>query len=151
MAPVRRKYLLDTNLYIDATTDGADRAALQGFLASHTPFVYLSAIVAQELRAGIAAADAPAFERAVTLPFVRRGRVLAPSATAWMESGAVLSALVEREGLVLATVTKSFANDVLLALTCREHGATLVTRNRRDFARLRRHVAFEFVEPWPAT
>ena len=41
-----------------------------------------------------------------------------------------------------------FANDVLLR--CRvAKGCVLVTQNDRAFQRIRRHVSFEFVKPWP--
>ena len=53
------------------------------------------------------------------------------------------------EGLELSRVSKSFANDILLALSCRESGCVLVTENHRDFARIQRLVNFEFVAPWP--
>lgn len=43
----------------------------------------------------------------------------------------------------------AFANDVLLALSCRESGCILMTENERDFSRIRRFVPFTFVGPWP--
>jgi predicted nucleic acid-binding protein len=55
-----------------------------------------------------------------------------------------------KEGLEIARVSKAFANDVLLALSCREAGCILVTNDTRDFQRIRRFVAFEFIGPWPA-
>ena len=54
-----------------------------------------------------------------------------------------------QEGLELGRISKSFANDVLLALSCRENGCVLITRNERDFQRIRRYVPFEFIKPWP--
>ena len=58
--------------------------------------------------------------------------------------------MARKEGLEIGGVSKSFANDVLLALSCREAGCVLVTGNERDFHRIRRYVAFEYVKPWPA-
>ena len=57
--------------------------------------------------------------------------------------------MMRDEGLELARLSKAFANDLLLALSCREAGCVLVTENGRDFARIRRFVTFEFVAPWP--
>ena len=37
----------------------------------------------------------------------------------------------------------------LLYGSCREHGITLVTRNDRDFAKIARVLAFDFVPAWP--
>jgi predicted nucleic acid-binding protein len=59
--------------------------------------------------------------------------------------------MARREGLEGARVSKAFANDVLLALSCREAGCVLVTDNQRDFARVQRFLDFEFVRPWPWT
>lgn len=51
--------------------------------------------------------------------------------------------------LDLPRMSTSFGNDILLALTCREHGVCLVTENVRDFERIRRVCAFEFTAAWP--
>src|SRR5437870_5670685 len=55
----------------------------------------------------------------------------------------------KQEGLEVARVSKAFANDVLLALSCREAGCLLVTDNERDYRRIRRFVPFDFIKPWP--
>jgi predicted nucleic acid-binding protein len=146
-----RKYTLDANLYIRAFRDSAANAELRLFHTAFAPFEYLSAVVVQELRAGARrSAAAEQLERSLCAPFERSGRILAPTYAAWKRSGAVLAALAEREGLDVARVPKGFANDVLLAVTCREAGVTLVTANRRDFERIARVAPFEFVAPWPA-
>ena len=145
-----RKYVLDTNLFIHAFRDPAANEALQEFHRARAPFEYLSAVVAQELRAGIQnARDRRALERHVLGVYERVGRLVTPSAVAWHRSGDVLSAMMRDEGLELARVSKSFANDVLLAISCREAGCVLVTENERDFARIRRFAPFDFVAPWP--
>lgn len=82
-------------------------------------------------------------------PFVRRGRVLTPSPNAWDALGLTLAALREAEGLTLASVGRSFAFDILIAYSCRESGAILVTRNSQDMARIGRVFAFEYVAPYP--
>ena len=57
--------------------------------------------------------------------------------------------MARQEGLEIARLSKAFANDVLLALSCREAGCVLVTDNERDFHRIRRFVQFDFTKPWP--
>ena len=146
-----RKYALDTNCFIDAfrTADGV--AQLQQFHQVFAPFEYLSVVVAQELRAGVRSrADRGRLEKHLLEPFERTGRILTPSAGVWHDSGNLLSELVRREGLELSRLSKAFANDVLLALSCREAGVVLVTRNTRDFTRIAKLAAFDFVKPWPA-
>jgi predicted nucleic acid-binding protein len=146
-----RKYLLDTQLFINAFRDPGANERLQAFHRAFSPFEYLSVIVAQELRAGLKRPqDRKALERNVLKIFTRAGRTIAPSADAWHRSGDLLAEMVWQEGLEVRRVTKAFANDILLALSCRESGCVLVTDNERDFQRIRRFVQFEFTAPWPA-
>lgn len=150
MRSTPRKYVLDTQLFIHAFRDPAANEALQEFHRARAPFEYLSAVVAQELRAGIQdPKDRRALERHVLGIYERVGRLVTPSAAAWHRSGDVLATMMRDEGLELAQVSKAFANDLLLALSCREAGCVLVTENGRDFARIRRFAPFEFVAPWP--
>jgi predicted nucleic acid-binding protein len=51
--------------------------------------------------------------------------------------------------LVLAQARRSFLFDILLAHSCREAGATLVSANTRDLERIRRVFSFDFVAPYP--
>ncbi len=150
MPRAERKYALDTNCFIHGFRTPAGVAELQQFHRLFAPFEYLSVVVAQELRAGTrTAADRRKLERHVLAPFVRTNRILTPSPRAWHDSGDLLSDLVRREGLELGRVPKAFANDVLLALSCRESGVALVTEHTRDFARIAKLAPFDFVAPWP--
>jgi predicted nucleic acid-binding protein len=142
--------VLDTQLFINAFRDSAANEALQRFHRAFAPFEYLSVVVAHELRAGVRRErDRKALERHVLNVFERSARTFAPSAEAWHRSGDVLSEMTRTQGLEVGRVSKSFANDVLLALSCREAGCVLVTENQRDFQRIRRYVRFDFVKPWP--
>lgn len=145
------RYTLDTNLYVDAARDPSARTALALFSETLAPWLYLSGIVAQELRAGVRPADARQLERTVLAPFERRGRIFAPSYADWAEAGDVMRRLAASGGPAVADMSKAFANDVHLALACRGHGLRLVTRNTRDFERIAREVpGFTFDPPWPA-
>jgi predicted nucleic acid-binding protein len=145
-----RKYVLDTQLFINAFRDPAANEALLRFHRAFAPFEHLSVIVAQELRAGVKRTEArKALDRHVLNVFERAGRTFAPSAAAWHRSGDLLSAMARKEGLEIGRVSKAFANDVLLALSCREMACVLVTDNGRDFQRIRRYIQFDFVKPWP--
>jgi predicted nucleic acid-binding protein len=146
-----RKYVLDTQLFINAFRDPVANEALQRFHRAFAPSEHLSVIVAQELRAGVQRSqDRKALERNVLTVFTRANRMITPSADAWHRSGDLLAEMAKQEGLEIARVSKAFANDVLLALSCREVGCVLVTDNERDFQRIRRFVQFEFTRPWPA-
>jgi predicted nucleic acid-binding protein len=144
-----RKYALDTNLFIDAFRDDESASQLEAFHAAFAPFEYLSAVVAQELRAGVTGVAAARLEQHVLRPFERRGRLITPGYFAWKQTGAVLAALGERDGLAPRSVTRAFVNDVLLAVSCRDAGVTLVTQNQRDFQRIARVAPFDYVAGWP--
>jgi predicted nucleic acid-binding protein len=150
MTRVVRKYVLDTQIFINAFRDPAANEALARFHHAFAPFEFLSVVVAQELRAGIRhSGDRKVLERNVLDVFERAGRIVAPSAAAWHRSGDLLSEMARHEGLELGRISKSFANDILLALSCREAGCVLVTDNERDFRRIRQYAEFDFIRPWP--
>ena len=150
MRSVLKKYVLDTQIFIRAFRDEAANEALQEFHRVRAPFEYLSAVVAEELRAGIRnPKDLLLLERNVLAVYQRVGRVVTPSTNAWFRAGDVLAALRREEGLELERVSKSFSHDILLALSCRESGCVPVTENTRDFERIQRVVDFDFTQPWP--
>lgn len=144
------KYVLDSNCYIDAARNADAQAALGHFVTWAAPQLYLSSVVAAELRAGARSSrDRSQLEELVLDPFVRRKRIITPSASAWDALGLTLATLGEREGLESGRVGRAIAFDVLVAYSAREAGATVVTHNRRDMARIRSVFAFEFVAPYP--
>jgi predicted nucleic acid-binding protein len=57
--------------------------------------------------------------------------------------------LAEDEGLVLRDVRRSFVFDILIARSCREAGAILVSRNASDLSRIANVFSFDFVPPYP--
>ena len=145
-----RKYVVDTNCYIDASREPTELASLARFVRWSAPGLFLSTVVAAELRAGARSGqDRKKLEKDVLGPFVRRGRVLTPSPNAWDALGLTLATLRDEEGLTLASVGRSFAFDILIAYSCRETGAILVTRNSSDMNRIQRVFAFDYVAPYP--
>ena len=148
-----RKYALDANCYIDAARVPAVHEALEAFVDREGPRLYLSAVVAAELRAGCRSTrDRRRLEEHILAPFVRRGRVLTPSGAAWDALGLTLSQLREKGSVEdLASLPRGFVFDVLIAYSCREAGVVLVTRNTRDMERIRTVFQFEFVPPFPTT
>jgi len=146
-----RKYVLDTNLYVRAFRNEADAGDLERFYSSFARAVYVSSVVLHEVLVGARSDEKrKEVERAIARPFRRTARVVTPSHGAWQAAGEGLAGLAEKEGLELRRVPKSFVNDVLLAVSCREAGVVLVTDNAADFRRIRPFVRFEFVEPWPS-
>ena len=144
------KFALDTNIFIDGFRSEQTQAEVFEFLNRALPFTYLSAVVMQELAAG---ARTPQAAREVLQgvfePFDRRRRVFAPSTAAFAESGRVLAALAGREGWQVLDEKPSLLNDALIAVSCRERGVTLITKDA-DFKRLAPFVrGFRHTAPWP--
>jgi predicted nucleic acid-binding protein len=145
-----KKYVLDTNLYIRAfrSVDGARE--LRNFYEAFAPSTYLSSIVLHELLVG---ANTEAKNRAIqdTLaqPLRRDRRVITPSHGAWQTSAEAIARMTRKDKRDLRSVPKSLIHDYLLAASCREAGATLVTDNVGDFAAIRRHIRFEYEAAWP--
>jgi predicted nucleic acid-binding protein len=131
------KYALDTNVFIGAMRDAGDADRLRNFHVQYVATEYLSAVVAMELRAGArtprAATD---LQRTVLNPYETRGRVFAPGYAAFLAAGRVLATLRD--------YSASLRSDALIAASCREFGITLVTKNSRDFARIRKVMPFQF-------
>ncbi len=146
-----RKYVLDTNLYIGAIRDPDKEADLDAFLERNAPVTYMSAVVMQELRAGaITDASARALDKGIFEVFERRGRVAGPSVLSFKECGRILAALFRQDGVPFKERPRSLVNDILIALTCRENGMTLLTDDG-DFKIIRPFVrGFSFLAPWPA-
>lgn len=144
------KFALDTNVFVDAFRDETFAAGLSAFLERALPATFLSAVVMQELAAGARTRQqVRALESGVFGPFERRGRVFAPTAGAFRDSGRLLAQLAEREGWETVFSNPSLANDALLATSCRERGLTLITRDR-DFDRFRPFLGkWRHATPWP--
>jgi predicted nucleic acid-binding protein len=144
-----RKFVLDTSCFIDASRNETEAREFAEFCAWAAPGLYLSVVVAAELRVGAGSAkERRTLERQVLAPYTRRGRLLTPSAAAWEALGTTLAALVE-DGLVLRDVRRSFIFDILIARSCRDIGAMLVSRNSTDLSRIAKVFSFEFVSPYP--
>lgn len=92
--------------------------------------------------------------RGVTLPSERKfvqqlqasRPVLTPTEQNWLESGQILAAIQADKGFEPVKL-RDLHFDVLIALTARSHGATLITSNRADFELIREYRAFQ-LEVW---
>lgn len=145
-----KRYVLDTNLYIEAGRNRDRAEELARFVSAQLPLIHMHAVVAQELLAGaVDAGKTRLVERGLVRPFEQRGRVVTPSFGTWKRAGSIMARLVQTKQMSPGGFGRSFVNDCLLAASCREGGLTLVTRNTRDFELIRGVEEFELVGPWP--
>lgn len=147
-----RKYVLDTNLYIDAARDSGKAEQLASFTWTNLPFLYLHAVVVQEILSGaVGGKGRKEVYRGLIRPFEKRRRIIMPDFSAWRRSGEIVSEMIEAGMVAPGSFTRSFLNDVLIAASLQAVGIVLVTRNERDFRRIREFEPFEFTGPWPST
>lgn len=143
--------MLDTNIYIEAARSSMGAEALIRFYAAFLPFTYLHATVVQELLAGaVDTRRGRQIQEAYVTPFESRRRIVTPSYGAWTSSGEALATLVQKRLVSPGGFARSFLNDMLIAVSCRESGLTLITRNEADFQLIQKVVRFDFTTTWPA-
>ena len=122
-----KRVLLDTNLYIDWLNKGRQ----QELMAGSGMVRYLSAVVAMELRAGATKNQAERALDQLIRVYTKTRRLIAPSADLYDKAGVVLRHLRGEERDVRRA---ALVNDVLIALTTRALGATLFTKDVKDFS-----------------
>ena len=126
--------LLDTSVYIENFRTGSFTLDLL-----RSPWIIrCSAVVLHELRRGA--------RTAVVLRYVaelaRKVRIITPTERHWFESAEILSRVGRKKGYG-PNKLRELAFDVLIALSARDIGATLITCNREDFAEIRKHKPFK--------
>ena len=140
----------DANILIRALRDASAAEQFRRFVRRRSRLLAMAAVVEMELRAGARTGSQRAASERLCGAVAEDGRRLVPSALAYREAGRVMADLAMHERVELATQRGSFTVDVLLAVTCREHEAVLVTANAADFERIQRHLrGFRFVTEWP--
>jgi predicted nucleic acid-binding protein len=132
-----RRVVIDTNIYIDWFNAGRH----EDVLFQRDAVKHLSAVVLMELRAGAFGVRDRRLVQRVESAFARAGRILLPSRAVFVEAGDVLRGLDANRGFRLET-SHSIVNDVLIALSARSIGATLVTQNEGHYR------AIEAVRPF---
>ena len=113
------KYLLDTNVYLEAFRSEDKQARFRKTFFPLLPATFLSAVVAYELSVNAQDRRTPTLLKEFIHPMERMGRVVT-----WRS---------KLPGLL---------NDILIALCARQIGALLFTYNRADFRLIRRHIGF---------
>jgi len=134
--------LFDSSVYIGALRLGDEAVLAVRNLGPEAP-LWLSAVVLEELYAGVRTRDRKVVER-LEHDFDRARRVLVPSLSDWAKAGRVLALLGAQYGYEHIGQGR-LTNDALIAISAGRSGITVITTNERDFARLRefRHFRYE--------
>jgi predicted nucleic acid-binding protein len=130
--------VLDTSVYIENFRSG--RFTLRILQSTFIP--RCSSVVLHELTRG-AISD---IEQRFVHDLARRCQILTPTAHHWLESGELLKVIRKREHFD-GKKLRDLAFDILIALSARSIGATVITCDHADFQAIRRHLSFR-VEYW---
>ena len=122
--------VLDTSVYIGHWERGLYAESLavvrKAFIIRH------SAVVLSELRRGARTRDA---QRLVETLYRLAPVQWEPTPKDWWEAGDLIRRIGDSQHWETGR-RRGFQNDVLIALTARRHGATVVTANAKDFGLL---------------
>ena len=124
----------DTSVYIENFRTG--RFTPQILQSDFIP--RCSSVVLHELLRGARARLEVRFVR----DLLKRCRIVTPTESQWMQAAEVLSAIRRREHYEVGKI-RDLAFDVLIALSARSIGATVITSNVVDFRAIRRHLRFD--------
>jgi len=133
-----RRIVIDTNIYIDWLNQGRHEEVI----LQKDAVKYLSAVVWMELLTGASRVSDRRIVQRMTAPFARLDRVLVPSVRVYEDAGHVLQELQKSWHYDLPKA-HSLVGDVLIALSARAMGATVITQNREDFKAIREVRFFE--------
>ncbi len=135
------KIVLDTNVYVD----WMNRGTFEEWMLGRGLARYLSAVVSMELQVGAKMLPARRAVEQLVRAYVKADRLVVPTARVFDLAGQALRRLRD-EGREVRQA--SLVNDVLIALSAREIGATVVTMDG-DFRAIERLVPFqlEIVQP----
>lgn len=123
-------FVFDTSVIIDDLRTLRHRERIQSLFG----IIRTSSVVLAELWRGAANPSDREFLRALA----RSHPILTPTRKNWLESGEILSRIRADHGFAAAKL-RDLHFDVLIALTARSHGASLITTNRKDFELITRY------------
>ena len=134
--------LFDTSVYIAVLRDTAFAEMFRPRYVRDIPFTHCSSVVVHELLAG---ARTPRHRRQAALlyePFERVRRIVTPTHLVWKEAAVVVTTLFEHTPELRSKLSRGLLNDILIALSGRSIGATVVTRNGEDFRLIQHYRTF---------
>lgn len=130
--------IFDTSVFMDHLRTNKFENRLAGF----SGLIRNSSVVLSELLRGATKRE----EKEFVLVLARNHRILSPTEKNWMESGEILLAINQADGFNSEKL-RDLHFDVLIALTARNYGATVITANKRDFELIKKHKDFK-LEIW---
>lgn len=138
-ADLHVKVVLDTSVYIPFINEGITHPVLD--IGGH-PLIYMSVVVIEELFAGASDSKSIKLLDGLYKAFESAGRLVVPNAGDWKTAGSIISKLRVKYGFD-RNYLAALKNDILIALSSKQIGAYVVTKNIRDFARIKEFSNFK--------
>ena len=133
-----RLIIFDTSIFIDHLRTNK----FSNEIFNISGLVRSSSVVLSELARGAAKDDELDFVRALAANYP----IFTPTERNLLESGEILSRIYKQKGY-LPEKLRDLHFDVLIALTARNYGATVITSNKADFELIRKYIEF-YLEVW---
>ena len=129
--------LFDTSVYLDILRSEDFAREFRARYLRDIPRTYLSSVVVQELLAAAHGLRQQRLAAHLYGPFERVRRLVTPTHQVWKDAGLLTAALWRQAPRFRDKLTSGLLNDILVALSGRSIGATVVSRNRGDFELIR--------------
>jgi predicted nucleic acid-binding protein len=133
------KVIFDTSVYIPFLRDGIIHPKfLEDFV---NPLLYMSSVVASELYAGAQDSQSIKLLDKLYHTFQNVGRLIVPNDEDWRQAGGIIARNGRKYGYN-STYLSRLQNDILIACSARRIGAFVLTKNEKDFVRIREFLDF---------
>ena len=137
------RLLFDTSIYVEVLRNADFAAEFRPRYFRDIPRTHMSSVVVEELLAGVRTPLHRRRAAALYEPFERVGRIVTPDHRLWKEAGQLTAKLATDAPEFVSKLKRGLLSDILIALSGRAHGATVVTRNADDFRLIRRLKEFD--------
>lgn len=134
------KIVYDTSFYIGFLRSKSFALSIRSRYEADIPVTVFSSVVEQELLAGATDQLKLAAVEGLYRPFERARRIVTPSHSIWQQAGRALGTMRRTRRDLVDRLGGSFVNDLLIALSARSVGATVVTLNADDYRMIARYV-----------
>jgi hypothetical protein len=133
------KAVLDTSVYIPFLRDGIIHPIFPEDFT--TPLLYMSSVVVSELYAGARTSQTIKLLNKLYHTFQNVGRLLVPGVDDWRQTGGIIAKSRKKYGYDSKYLSR-LQNDILIACSARRIGAYVLTKNEKDFLRIREFLDF---------
>ncbi len=134
------KLFFDSSIYIPFINNGISHPVLE--IPQGPPLIFMSAVVMEELYAAAFHNSSIKLLDKMYETFLSMKRLIVPDAADWQRTGKIIAQLGGEYGFENMFLSK-ITNDILIAVSVRKVGGTIVTNNLKDFQRIQEYIDFK--------